>query len=156
MQTLRQRWKQTALHNKALVVISALGLIGVVGVPIGQMVLSEMHRKEDRRPIVIDNQPPEPLEPIDCDLKTGLLHSGKIQLFVKNTGKTEAQDVFASFRMSIVPLKKTGIPIYDEPPPVNCSITPTNPPMRLSLAPDGETRLLLRQTVGTLPTPNRK
>jgi hypothetical protein len=36
--TIRQRWKQTALHNKLVILIGALSLIGVVGIPIAQFI----------------------------------------------------------------------------------------------------------------------
>jgi hypothetical protein len=45
--TTRQRWKQTALHNKFLVIIAALALIPTVVTPIVQAIRDEIHRREE-------------------------------------------------------------------------------------------------------------
>lgn len=44
--TILQRWKHTALHNKAMVMVGVFSLLAIVGYNI----LIEFHRIEDRRP----------------------------------------------------------------------------------------------------------
>jgi hypothetical protein len=150
--TIRQRWKQTALHNKLLVIIGGLSVTALVATPIVQAFLDELHRREDRRPVVINNRPPELLHPFTCDPKTGF-HSGNIQVFAKNTGKTNAINVFPMLWTKIIPEKKTGIPVCDEYlPSVNCSLKIDKSPMSFLLPADGrEYGLQIRQSVGTLP-----
>jgi hypothetical protein len=61
---------------------------------------------------VINNRPPEFLQPFTCDPKTGF-RSGNAEVFAKNTGKTEAVDVLPLLWLDVVPERKTGIPLYD-------------------------------------------
>jgi hypothetical protein len=113
--TLWQRWKQTALHNKLLVVIAALALIpstAYVVTYIVQVVRDEMHRREERRPVVINNRPPKFLHPFTCDPKHGF-QTRNIKIFVKNTGKTDAVHFFPKLWLHVTTEKKTGIPLYD-------------------------------------------
>jgi hypothetical protein len=84
--TIRQRWRQTALHNKLYVIIAALGLFATVTYYTTTLAIDEVHRREDRRPEVVNYKPPEFLQPFICYGNDGNLHAGKMQQFAKNIG----------------------------------------------------------------------
>jgi hypothetical protein len=111
-QTLRQRWRKTALHNKLLVIIGIFTFIAAAiytGTTIVQVMLAEFHRREDRRPEIVNNRPPEFVEPFICDPKTGF-HSGNMRTFVKNIGKTTATNLFPMPKIRLYRRKKQVFP----------------------------------------------
>jgi hypothetical protein len=151
--SIRQRWNQTALHNKYLVVKGMLALISgavyTVTVLV-QTILSERHRKEDHRAIIINSRPPEFLQPFVCDVKAGF-HTGNMQILIKNVGNATA-DIFPTmFEMKVVPERKRGTHSIDDPPAADCSGKIREETMMFPLVPGREVRPQIRQSAMSLP-----
>jgi hypothetical protein len=155
--SIKQRWNKTALHNKSLVIMAALGLafaIPYYGNAIVQTFLTERHRKEDRRPLVIHSRPPRFLQPLTCtpDRAGGGLIYGNMEIFVKNIKGDTAEQVFPFMsQMKVIPEHKTGDRFWDDIPVGQCDVIPKASPMMFSLVPGEEKSVQIRQGVLTLP-----
>jgi hypothetical protein len=158
--TICQRWKQTALHNKLLVIGSILAVI-VAGVytanSVVQTILSEKHHREDYRPLVVFLGPVKLLGSISCDAKVGKLNTGPLQISVKNVGNQRAVTAFAMLpEMKLVPNSKTGDQRVDSLPSVtdeSCKAQFANHTIGRPIAP-GETIVWnVAQTGGAFRNP---
>ena len=71
------------------------------------------------RPNLINNRPPEFLEPVVCDLRAGINSSG-VRAFIRNVGDVRATNVVETFALHLVPDKKVGMPEFDDIPQGDC------------------------------------
>jgi hypothetical protein len=155
-QSFRQRWKATAVHNKIMAIATAGGM-AFAGVYAGSyvigLIIDSIRYKKEHRATVINNRPPEFLQPFTCDLKRvgGSFTTGNMRLFLKNVGDVRVDRSFPIFVMKIIPEKKTGNASVDNPPPANCASKPREIPAMLSLIPNKETSMDIRQSVMTTP-----
>jgi hypothetical protein len=71
------------------------------------------------RPNLINNRPPEFLEPVVCDLRAGIDSRG-VRAFIRNIGDANATNVVETFALHLVPEKKVGMPEFDDIPQGDC------------------------------------
>lgn len=74
---------------------------------------------------------------------------------VKNIGNVTARDVFPlTDLMKFIPDKKTGDPLADDPPILDCNIAPDKNKLMFALSAGEEKFVQFRQTMGTTPKIN--
>ena len=123
-----QSWEKRAQDRKFLVVAGALAafaaaiLIG--GVFSMRHVLLEHALVAQSRSTLIDNHPPQLLQPFICDAESGSQGANKIQTFLKNIGSVGTADVSSTFLLQVVPEQHVGIASFDEIPAGNCRDKP--------------------------------
>jgi hypothetical protein len=71
------------------------------------------------RPNLVNNRPPEFLDPMICDLKAGINSSG-VRAYIRNIGDASASDVVETLALHLVPDKKVGNPEFDDIPQGDC------------------------------------
>ena len=93
----------------------------VVSIAIGFMIYRFMSSRDVQgaRPNLVNNRPPEFLEPLVCDLRAGINSSG-VRAFIRNIGDANASNVVETFALHLVPDKKVGIPEFDDIPQGDC------------------------------------
>ncbi len=102
---------------RTFLVVFGLAIIIAIGFAIhGYMSSRDV---QGARPKLVNNRPPEFLEPMVCDLKAGINSSG-VRAFIRNIGDAGAGNVVETFSLHLVPDKKVGIPEFDDIPQGDC------------------------------------
>jgi hypothetical protein len=159
--SLWRNWK--SLSRTRQLELSFLGLVamGGVGYLIAYICVSSIQTRQaksisqlEHRPTVIHSRPPT-VQSFSCDPVRGM-HTGNMEVFVKNVGSGIADNVFASWvEEKVVPEQKIGNAFWDDPPsvtPESCSINaPAEPKVTFSLGPGQEMASNMREGVGPVP-----
>ncbi len=152
--SFRRSWRAAGPVAKLTLIftgVAAAAGIAYVGVTIWQTIQAKWAVQIEHAPNVINSRPPELLQPMVCDRKSGL-HTGNMQTFVKNVGNLRAINVNPYFVITkIVPEKKTGNAFVDDLPVGNCSMKPIMQEAAFNLAPGQETGAGIRQSAMTIP-----
>jgi hypothetical protein len=159
-----QKWKEMPIGvTKILVYVTAIGsavvAIGIVVtfcLGVWQTKQAKIIAKAQHRPRIILYRPPVLLEPFTTETKTGEIHVGKSQVWLKNVETGNAPVVYVVPGVwTIVPDKKSGDIERDSPPDVtnSCSGAPDPKAPRMFPMNAGEVRTVdINQSIAvTIP-----
>jgi hypothetical protein len=121
--SLRRSWRSSSPVTKLSVIFVGLGAVagvGYVGVAIWQTIQARSAVYIEHSPLVINNRPPELLQPFICNREKGL-QTGNINVFFQNVGNARAINVFPQyFREKVIPERRTGNVPPEDPPLDSC------------------------------------
>ena len=150
-----QSWEKTAQDRKFLVIGGTCAVVAVV--ILIALVFHIRNGLEERtagaqsRAMLINNHPPELIQPFMCDAQSGSQGANNIQTFVKNIGSLGTADVTTSFLLQVVPEQHVGIAAYDQIPAGNCRDKPRGASRAALLSAGEETTPHMPQPAMTLP-----
>ena len=99
---------------------------------------------------LVNNRPPEFLEPFVCDLKAGINSSG-VRAYIRNIGDASATNVVETFALHLVPDKKVGTPEFDDIPQGDCKSKPSAKPFAKLMESGEETTPVLPARLLKMP-----
>jgi hypothetical protein len=152
--SLWRHWKRASRAKQVRWILEGIATIvgiSILGVYIWGNLQNKWHFEIEHAPLVINNRPPELIQPFICDISNGL-HTGNMQTFIKNTGNITAYNVDPyEFRMKVIPETKTGTAFWDAMPEINCDGKGHAKDMEFPLPPGREVRPQIGQTAMNLP-----
>jgi hypothetical protein len=116
-----------ARDRKFRLTLVVLGVAVIVGIGFTVYGLMSNRDVQAARPNLINDRPPEFLEPVVCDLRAGIDSSG-VRAFIRNVGDARASNVVETFALHLVPDKKVGMPEFDDIPQGDCKASTSAKP----------------------------